>query len=174
MCRILQRCRRMRQKWKKISQNVPKSIFIEKLDDVFQKKLEFFNIDKDSKIVVGCDFSANITISQNVHFFPKKWWLFFKKRNNFEIGKSSSFAIECDRNIKSSRNVQKLVFIKKIRWVFPEKNMKFWKSLKIAKLSQNATEFLKLLRTFIFFLKRMMDFLKKWKSSKSIKVANLS
>ena len=64
---------------KKNSQNVPKSIFIEKLDDVFQKKLEFFNIDKDSKIVVGCDFSANFTISQNVHFFPKKWWLFSKK-----------------------------------------------------------------------------------------------
>ena len=99
---------------------------------------------------------------------------FFKKKNNFENGKSSSFARECDRNIKSSRNVQKLVFIKKIRWVFPEKNMKFWKSLKIAKLSQNATEFLKLLRTFIFFLKKMMGFLKKWKSSKSVKVANLS
>ena len=55
----------------KSSQNVLKSIFIEKLDDVLQKKHEFFIIAKDSKFVVECDFSANITISQNVHFFLK-------------------------------------------------------------------------------------------------------
>ena len=63
----------------KSSQNVPKSIFIEKLDDVFQKKHEFFNIAKESKFVVECDFSANITISQNVHFFLKIDGFFWKK-----------------------------------------------------------------------------------------------
>ena len=63
----------------KSSQSVPNSIFTEKLDDVFQKKHEFFKIAKDSKIVIECDFSANITISQNVRFFPKKWLIFWKK-----------------------------------------------------------------------------------------------
>ena len=62
----------------KNSQNIPKSTFIEKLDDVLQKKHKFVNIAKDSKIVVECDFSAKITISQNVHFFPEKWWVFWK------------------------------------------------------------------------------------------------
>ena len=97
----------------KNSQNIPKSTFVEKLDDVFQKKHEFVNIAKDSKIVVECDFSANITISQNVHFFPEKWWTFWKKRNNFKIGKSSNFNVECDRKSKFSRNVQNLIFVKK-------------------------------------------------------------
>ena len=63
----------------KSSQNVLKSIFIEKLDDVFQKQHEFFNIAKDSKFVVECDFSANIRISQNVHFFLKIDGFFEKK-----------------------------------------------------------------------------------------------
>ena len=53
----------------KTSQNVPKSILIEKLDNFFQKSHEFFKIAKDIKIFVECDFSANITISQKVHFF---------------------------------------------------------------------------------------------------------
>ena len=68
----------------KISQNVPKSIFIEKLDDVFQKKHEHFNIAKDSKFAVECD--RNNKSSRNVQnlifikkvdeFFQKKTWSF--------------------------------------------------------------------------------------------------
>ena len=61
----------------KNSQNVPKSIFLEKLGDVFRKKHDFFKIAKDSKIVVECDW--NITISQNVNFFLKNDGCFEKK-----------------------------------------------------------------------------------------------
>ena len=61
---------------------VPKTfkiwLFLKKLDDFFQKKHEFLKIAKDSKIVEKCDW--NITISQNVPFSPKNWWIFEKKR----------------------------------------------------------------------------------------------
>ena len=119
----------------KISQNVPKSIFIEKLDDVFQKKHEHFNIAKDSKFAVECDFSAIITISQNVHFFPKNWWI-FEKKSNLKIGKSSKFALESDRNSKSFQNVQNLILEKKLDEFFQKKHQ----VLKIAKDSKNVEE----------------------------------
>ena len=47
-----------------------------------------------------------------------------KKMNNLKIGKSSKFAVECDRNSKSFQNVQ-FFLNKKIRWVFPEKTSTF-------------------------------------------------
>ena len=48
-----------------------------KLDEFFQKKHEILKIANDSKIVLECDW--NITISRNVNFFPKNWWIFWKK-----------------------------------------------------------------------------------------------
>ena len=80
-------------------------------------------IAKDSKIVVECDWY--ITISQNVPFFPKNWWIFWKKMNNLKIGKSRKVVTECDRNSESSQNVQNLILLKKSRWVFPEKTWIF-------------------------------------------------
>ena len=80
-------------------------------------------IAKDSKIVVECDW--NITISQNVPFFPKNWWTFRKKMIILKIGKSSKVVTECDRNSESSQNVQNVIFLKKIRWIFPEKTWIF-------------------------------------------------
>ena len=79
-----------------------------KLDDFSQKKHEFLKFAKDSKIVVECDW--NITISQNVPFFPKNWWIFLKKMNNLKIGKCSKVVTECDRNSKSSQKVRNLIF----------------------------------------------------------------
>ena len=85
--------------------------------------MKILKIAKDSKIVVECDW--NITISQNVPFFPKNWWTFWEKMNNLKIGKSSKVVTEYDRNSKSSQKVQNLIFSKKIRWVFPEKTWIF-------------------------------------------------
>ena len=60
------------------SQNFQNFIFIKKkLDEFFQKKHEFLKIAKDSKIVEKCVW--NITISQNVPFSPKNWWIFLEK-----------------------------------------------------------------------------------------------
>ena len=101
------------------SQKVQNLFFYKKkLDEFFQNKHEFFKFAKDSKIVVKCDW--NITISQNVQFFSQNWWIFWKKLNNIEIGKSCKFVAEYDKNSQSSQNVQNLLFIKKNRWVFPE------------------------------------------------------
>ena len=76
----------------------------------FLKKMNNLKIAKDSKIVVECDW--NITISKNVPFFPKHWWIFLKKLNNLKIGKCSKVVTEFDRNSKSSQNVRNLIFEK--------------------------------------------------------------
>ena len=107
----------------KSSQNVQNLIFLKKIDESFHKKHEFLKIAKYGKDVVECNW--NITISQNVPFFPKNWWTFWEKMNNIKIGKCSKVVTECDRNSKSSQKVQKLIFSKKIRWVFPEKTWIF-------------------------------------------------
>ena len=107
----------------KSSQNVQNLIFLKKIDESFHKKHEFLKIAKYGKDVVECNW--NITISQNVPFFPKNWWTFWEKMDNLKIGKSSKIVRECDRNSKSSQNVQNWFFQKKIRWVFPQKTWIF-------------------------------------------------
>ena len=88
----------------KNSQNVPTSIFMEKLDDVFLKKHEFFKIAKDSKIVVNA--TERLRFLRTFIFFPKKLMDFLEKMNNLKIGNSRKFAVECDRKSKSFQNVQ--------------------------------------------------------------------
>ena len=53
-----------------------------KLEELFQKKHEFFKIAKDGKIVKECDWKFRI--SQNVHFFSQKGDRFFEKNENFK------------------------------------------------------------------------------------------
>ena len=68
----------------KKSQNVQKLTFIGKLDELFQKKQEFFKIAKDSKIVVECDWKSKIC--QNVHLL-----YFLEKKSNGVLEKKLDY-----------------------------------------------------------------------------------
>ena len=112
------------------------------LNEFFQKKHEFLKIAKDSKVVEKCDWK--ITISQNVPFSPKNWWLFWKKMIDIKIAKDSKIVVECDWNITISQNVP---FFPKNWWIFWKKmnNLKIGKSSKVvtecdrnSKISQNV------------------------------------
>ena len=126
-----------------------------------RRKHEILKIAKDSKIVIECEWKFKI--SQNVHFFLKRWQIFWKKMKILKIGKSSKFVVECDWISKTTQNVLILGYFRKKNG-FSEKTFStFYFLLLIAYLSENETERVKILKTFIiwFFLQRKNWFFRK-------------
>ena len=95
-------------------------------------------------------------------FFLKKVTEFLKKMKILKIGKSSNFVAEYDKNSQSSQNFQTLIFIIKIRWVFPEKTWVLQNRFRY----QNCRRMRLKIQGFSersIFLKKVTEFLKKIK-----------
>ena len=114
----------------------------------FWKNINFLKKAKGSQFAVECDWISKISQkNQNLGFCWKLIRCVIRKIFFSKIAAISKFAVECDWISKNLQKVQKFVVSKKMGFLLT-KTFFFKKMMKALKLLQNATEWVRLLKTF--------------------------